>query len=363
MGGRKFKKGKKEKPKKRIKSGNNAKQSLAEFYDFSKHEASHYEGIDRSFGTIILAKSYDKVLLIASKSPGGTVWGFPKGHRNDKETGIDAAIREIKEETDLDIEEGEFLLNDAGDQPAEFKVSYPWNYGWDIARFHIEKVKKKQQKPGMEKERPYMNYAGPIQREIILYLVPISMEKPIPQYEEGVAAAEWLTWDVAFRKMLDSKSIHIHAFIDAFKYLKKIGRIPDNTELPILSDAAKKEIDERIKEEADMMAKPIKDWPPGRQPPGWQEMLEGAEPSDDATTDSTTTHIDNIVIEEDDMGDDSEAEESETEKKKGGADSFELFWLFVFVLIGLILIIFYAVHAHIRSGYESYKQWMRFEIP
>lgn len=40
----------------------------------------------------------DKVLMV--KNPEG-MWGFPKGHREDNETPIEAAIRETQEETGI----------------------------------------------------------------------------------------------------------------------------------------------------------------------------------------------------------------------------------------------------------------------
>lgn len=44
-----------------------------------------------------------KFLLIKSSNPKFGGWGFPKGHLDSGETGLDAAIRETQEETGLDI--------------------------------------------------------------------------------------------------------------------------------------------------------------------------------------------------------------------------------------------------------------------
>src|ERR1700722_11935315 len=59
---------------------------------------------DRSFGIIPLIQEGDewKVLLILHR--GGRHWAFPKGHGNVGETHQEAAQRELKEETGLDIE-------------------------------------------------------------------------------------------------------------------------------------------------------------------------------------------------------------------------------------------------------------------
>jgi bis(5'-nucleosidyl)-tetraphosphatase len=58
---------------------------------------------DESFGIIPLSKESGewKVLLIHHQS--GNHWGFPKGHKNGLESDYDAACRELKEETGLDI--------------------------------------------------------------------------------------------------------------------------------------------------------------------------------------------------------------------------------------------------------------------
>ncbi|MES2345791.1 MAG: NUDIX domain-containing protein [Chlamydiota bacterium] len=63
-----------------------------------------------SFGIIPLAQSQGiwKVLLILHKE--GSHWSFPKGRKNEKnETHIEAALRELKEETGLDVQQ---LLQD-----------------------------------------------------------------------------------------------------------------------------------------------------------------------------------------------------------------------------------------------------------
>ena len=54
---------------------------------------------EKSCGCIIIEK--DKVLLIQQIEGH---WGFPKGHVEVNETEIETAIREVKEETNLDVE-------------------------------------------------------------------------------------------------------------------------------------------------------------------------------------------------------------------------------------------------------------------
>ncbi len=53
---------------------------------------------EKSCGTIIC--NGDKVLLIADLEGN---WGFPKGHVNEGETEEETALRETKEETNLDV--------------------------------------------------------------------------------------------------------------------------------------------------------------------------------------------------------------------------------------------------------------------
>ncbi len=65
---------------------------------------------ESSFGIIPLQKTEKgdvRVLLIFHK--GGKHWSFPKGHKDPGESDLEAATRELKEETGLDIEE---LLSD-----------------------------------------------------------------------------------------------------------------------------------------------------------------------------------------------------------------------------------------------------------
>jgi bis(5'-nucleosidyl)-tetraphosphatase len=58
---------------------------------------------DQSYGIIPLSQDEKrwKVFLILHKE--GNHWGFPKGHRHENESALEAAIRELKEETGLEI--------------------------------------------------------------------------------------------------------------------------------------------------------------------------------------------------------------------------------------------------------------------
>ena len=59
---------------------------------------------EKSCGAIIF--NNDEVLVVKQKSD---FYGFPKGHMEKNETEMDSALREVKEETNLDIEINENL--------------------------------------------------------------------------------------------------------------------------------------------------------------------------------------------------------------------------------------------------------------
>ena len=69
--------------------------------------------IDESFGVIPLRKKKSEweVFIVYHKS--GKYWGFPKGHADSNETFQESAIRELKEETNLEpvkfIQEDPFI--------------------------------------------------------------------------------------------------------------------------------------------------------------------------------------------------------------------------------------------------------------
>lgn len=54
---------------------------------------------DRSYGCVIIENN--KILLIKHQKGH---WGFPKGHMEKDETPMQTAIREVKEETNIDVE-------------------------------------------------------------------------------------------------------------------------------------------------------------------------------------------------------------------------------------------------------------------
>lgn len=58
---------------------------------------------EESFGVIPLSKQNGRWLVFLIQHAKGRYWGFPKGHGEEGETPQESAIRELKEETNLDL--------------------------------------------------------------------------------------------------------------------------------------------------------------------------------------------------------------------------------------------------------------------
>lgn len=58
---------------------------------------------DESFGVIPLSKKTGNWEVFLIQHRRGGYWGFPKGHSEGAETSEEAAFRELKEETNLDV--------------------------------------------------------------------------------------------------------------------------------------------------------------------------------------------------------------------------------------------------------------------
>ena len=75
-------------------------RKYVEYIDYFLCQFKKYKSSINTNGGIILNNLLEKVLLV--KSPHGS-WSFPKGKLHDMETDEQCAIREVKEETNLDI--------------------------------------------------------------------------------------------------------------------------------------------------------------------------------------------------------------------------------------------------------------------
>lgn len=59
--------------------------------------------IENSFGTIPVKKENNQYFILLIQHVNGGHWGFPKGHAEPNETSKQAAVRELKEETNLNL--------------------------------------------------------------------------------------------------------------------------------------------------------------------------------------------------------------------------------------------------------------------
>lgn len=378
-----------------------SKKGLDKYYDFSKHEASHYDKYDNSYGAIVVAKSYDKVLLVSSGPNNDKYWGFPKGHRNDGENDVGAAIREVKEETGVTIDMGDFILDEKGN-PMTFCIEFPWMYSEDVLLYHISKIKEKQKTS--PSERPYWNRVGPLKRKITFYLVPVEMDrfKLKPQEEDGVNDVNWFTWEEAFEKMSEKHSNHIQPLVDAFNALQKMKKIGKDKQPLKMSPKLKAEIKARFDKEAKMTGLPMSKWPKEDQPKDWQKVVaeikgeskhEKEEPKEEPKEQlkEESKHEKEELKEEpkhekeelkeelkeeskeesddepatDETTDDASEESSDDESvKKGGNDvktkEMTISWVaFVIgvLLVGFVMLMFYLVHSFaFHGGNESVEE-------
>ncbi|NLK70724.1 MAG: NUDIX domain-containing protein [Clostridiales bacterium] len=58
---------------------------------------------EKSCGAIVYRKSHGNIEILLIKHVNSGHWSFPKGHMEGSETEVETALREIKEETNLDV--------------------------------------------------------------------------------------------------------------------------------------------------------------------------------------------------------------------------------------------------------------------
>lgn len=114
---------------------------------------------EKSCGAIIFDD--DKVLILQQAAGH---WGFPKGHVENDETEVETAKREIKEETNLDVEINENFRYAEKYSPAE----------------------------GVEKE--------------VIYFIAKKIGGEINPQEEEVQKIEWLSYDEALERLTFNNS-------------------------------------------------------------------------------------------------------------------------------------------------------------
>jgi 8-oxo-dGTP pyrophosphatase MutT (NUDIX family) len=173
-----------------------------ETYDWSKHEDEHFdpEKGNRSYGLIILTPD-KKVLMVKNRE---NMWGFPKGHRDEGENPLQAAIREIYEETGVPVPSDTV-------PKGEVFMEYDLTFSEEQLNRHIEKQI-------MRGERPHWNKPGAVSTKIIFYVIEIP-EVDLEIKEEGKADG-----------LLDVKWIPIE---EAKKIIPESG----SNQLPLLEKA------------------------------------------------------------------------------------------------------------------------------
>ena len=62
-----------------------------------------YDELDQSYGVVPLRKVNGEWNVLLIQHGSAKYWGFPKGHAEEGESPVEAAVRELKEETDLDV--------------------------------------------------------------------------------------------------------------------------------------------------------------------------------------------------------------------------------------------------------------------
>jgi hypothetical protein len=370
---------------------------MQKYYDFSKHDADHYTKCEEGFGAIVVAKSFDKVLLEASGPANDRTWGFPKGHRNDKETSIEAAVRETKEITGVSIDEGDFILDDKSN-PMTFKIEFPWQYGEDILLYHISKIIEKQKTE--PSERPYWNSTKPMKKCVTLYLTPVEMDRFKPKTD---ATVEWVKWEDAHLRMANSKSNHIQVLHDVFKFLQTLKKVAKE-QLPELSKKHLVDVKKHTESQRKMMSQPIAKWPVDKQPKHYKDFIADMKgvsrekssetpekskekepptfPEEKSPEEKSPEETPIVIEESDDTSEQSDHVSEEIHEKMGGGDSSDdasgdfssgkvdvakksdfvtpaLYVLFGMILIGMIVLIVYFIY---KSSNESFEEWMRLPV-
>lgn len=89
------------------------------FYDFKNFKNTNLDKIIKKAGSFIYDETKNKVLLVQSR---GQMWGCPKGSLKENETTIECAIREVKEETGIDIDFKELKESAVIDNKVEYFI-------------------------------------------------------------------------------------------------------------------------------------------------------------------------------------------------------------------------------------------------
>lgn len=144
---------------------------------------------DRSLGAVVIARAQagPVVAMIAAKTSSASeppFWSFPKGHPDDSEDDVTAAVREVREEIGIDV--ADYVKPDIFDEQ---------NYTF-TSRMHTDRWKKHPSFPD-DTQRPFVVYHKLVRYYLAVLPAPITLK---PQ-EAEVAAAEWVPLDEAIARM------------------------------------------------------------------------------------------------------------------------------------------------------------------
>lgn len=131
---------------------------------------------EKSCGAVVIRRVKGGCLTLLIQHRGGH-WGFPKGHVEARETEAETAIREIREETGLDVELDTGFRQSVVYSPREF-----------------------------------------IEKEVIYFTAITDRRETVPQPEE-IRRADWFTFDEASAQLTHDNDIQI--LRNAQKYWKK----------------------------------------------------------------------------------------------------------------------------------------------
>jgi hypothetical protein len=166
--------------------------------------AEHYTDVEHSYGLVILDQT-GRVLLFLNKN--GKHWGFAKGHRNNGESGIQAAFREVEEETGITEE----LLTARGNSysvsgPPEAKLDYVANVTQAQFNTHLRNQ-------ALIGDRPYWYKPGYTVRRIEFWSIcvgnPSAISRAIRFDPEVFSQAVWVGPDTARALMASTASFHL----------------------------------------------------------------------------------------------------------------------------------------------------------
>lgn len=132
---------------------------------------------EKSCGAVVYKFQNNQLLFLLIKSKKGHHYSFPKGHVENNETEIETALREIKEETNLDV-----IID------SNFREMITYS--------------------------PFEN----VMKDVIYFVAsPKGEEKVIPQ-ETEVASAKWLYYSQALKQVTHDNERNI--LKKAYEYLK-----------------------------------------------------------------------------------------------------------------------------------------------